>query len=167
MVYRFNQAPTRGYEANVGARTTHESLNGYWVKAVLDERRGFRWNWRSRDTAVVLFEMFEPSAFGWKTKTQIIEKDHWSVPPLPAACPEDAPGDTEAGGRCSQRVVAPSDVPLLFPRPGSRDPICMPARPLHVHQVAAVVCPPAQDVPGPENNIPEPSLRLVDVSAVP
>lgn len=77
MVYRFNQAPTKGYELHVGARTTHESLNGYWTKAVLDERRGFRWNWRSRDTALVLFEMFEPAAFGWKTKTQIIEKDHW------------------------------------------------------------------------------------------
>jgi len=77
LVYRFNQAPTRGYETHVGARTTHESLNGYWVKALMDERRGFRWNWRSRDTALVLFEMFEPSAFGWKTKAQIIEKDHW------------------------------------------------------------------------------------------
>eukprot|EP00193_Tetraselmis_chui_P001248 CAMPEP_0177754712 /NCGR_PEP_ID=MMETSP0491_2-20121128/2157_1 /TAXON_ID=63592 /ORGANISM="Tetraselmis chuii, Strain PLY429" /LENGTH=859 /DNA_ID=CAMNT_0019270117 /DNA_START=493 /DNA_END=3072 /DNA_ORIENTATION=- len=77
MVYRFNQAPTKGYELHVGARTTHESLNGFWTKAVLDERRGFRWNWRSRDTALVLFEMFEPAAFGWKTKTQIIEKDHW------------------------------------------------------------------------------------------
>mmetsp|Transcript_30490 Transcript_30490/g.72600 ORF Transcript_30490/g.72600 Transcript_30490/m.72600 type:complete len:874 (-) Transcript_30490:139-2760(-) len=77
LIYRFNQAPTRGYETHVGGRTTHESLNGFWIKELLDERRGFRWNWRSRDTAIVLFEMFEPSSFGWKTKTQILEKDHW------------------------------------------------------------------------------------------
>eukprot|EP00898_Chlorokybus_atmophyticus_P001584 jgi/Chlat1/2426/Chrsp17S02675 len=28
MVWRFNQAPVKGYETHVGARTTHESLNG-------------------------------------------------------------------------------------------------------------------------------------------
>lgn len=77
MVYRFNQAPTKGYEAHVGTRSTHESLNGYWVKQVLDERRGFKWNWRSRDTEMVVFELFEPGAFGWKAKSQIIEKDQW------------------------------------------------------------------------------------------
>ena len=34
MVYRFNQAPLKGYEKHVGSRCTHESLNGYWVKQV-------------------------------------------------------------------------------------------------------------------------------------
>ena len=77
VVYRFNQAPVKGYEKHVGSRSTHESLNGYWVKQVLDERRGFKWNWRSRDTEIVVFELFEPGAFGWKAKSQIIEKDQW------------------------------------------------------------------------------------------
>eukprot|EP00899_Mesostigma_viride_P014898 jgi/Mesvir1/23409/Mv21101-RA.1 len=77
MVYRFNQAPTKGYELHVGARSSHESLNGYWVKQLLDEHRGFRWNSRQRDTAIVLFEMFEPWAFVWKSKAQLAEKDRW------------------------------------------------------------------------------------------
>mmetsp|Transcript_49733 Transcript_49733/g.158830 ORF Transcript_49733/g.158830 Transcript_49733/m.158830 type:complete len:920 (-) Transcript_49733:66-2825(-) len=76
-VYRFNQAPVKGYEMHVGSRASVESLNGYWVKQLLDEKRGYRWNWRSRETGLVLFEMFEPWAFIWKNKAQIYEKDRW------------------------------------------------------------------------------------------
>jgi len=47
------------------------------VLQVLDERRGFKWNWRQKDTEMVVFELFEPGAFGWKAKTQIVEKDAW------------------------------------------------------------------------------------------
>jgi hypothetical protein len=35
VVYRFNQAPVEGWEAHVGARTTHESLNSVRVKYLL------------------------------------------------------------------------------------------------------------------------------------
>ena len=77
VVYRFNQAPVKGYEQFVGSRSTHESLNGYWVKQLLDDHRGYRWNWRSRETALILFEMFEPWAYVWKSRQQIFEKDRW------------------------------------------------------------------------------------------
>ncbi|KAK3268043.1 glycosyltransferase 29 protein [Cymbomonas tetramitiformis] len=77
LIYRFNQAPVKGYEVHVGSRSSFESLNGYWVKELMDEKRGYRWNWRSRDTGVILFELFEPWAFIWKTKTQILDKDRW------------------------------------------------------------------------------------------
>ena len=69
------QAPVKGFEKYVGSRSTFESLNGFWVKELMDEKRGYRWNWRSRDTGLVLFELFEPWAFNWKTKTQIVDKD--------------------------------------------------------------------------------------------
>jgi hypothetical protein len=55
----------RGFEQHVGSRTTFESLNGFWVKELLDERRGYRWNWRSRDTGLLVFELFEPAGFIW------------------------------------------------------------------------------------------------------
>jgi hypothetical protein len=59
------QGPVRGFEQHVGSRSTYESLNGFWVKELLDDRRGYRWNWRSRDTGLLLFELFEPWAFIW------------------------------------------------------------------------------------------------------
>jgi hypothetical protein len=31
----------------------------------------------SGDTGLIFFELFEPWAFIWKTKTQINEKDRW------------------------------------------------------------------------------------------
>ena len=53
------------------------ALSAALVLQVLDERRGFKWNWRQKDTEMVVFELFEPGAFGWKAKTQILEKDAW------------------------------------------------------------------------------------------
>ena len=65
MVYRFNQAPTAGYERYTGVKTTHESLNSAWVKALVDTAeeggsglaKGNSWRWRKPDTSLVLFEM--------------------------------------------------------------------------------------------------------------
>lgn len=42
MVFRFNQAPTKGFEVAVGTRTTYESLNSHWLRLLLSpRRRGF------------------------------------------------------------------------------------------------------------------------------
>ena len=104
MVYRFNQAPTLGFEKYTGTRCTHESLNSAWAKALLetidpdaggDEDddfpakaddfpakakrlvKGNRWRWRKRDTALMMFELFDPASIMQKSKEQNANKDRW------------------------------------------------------------------------------------------
>ena len=85
MVYRFNQAPTAGYERYTGVKTTHESLNSAWVKALVDTAeeggsglaKGNAWRWRKPDTSLVLFEMFDVAGTLQKTKEQNAKKDRW------------------------------------------------------------------------------------------
>lgn len=85
MVYRFNQAPTAGYERYTGVKTTHESLNSAWVKALVDTAeeggsglaKGNAWRWRKPDTSLVLFEMFDVAGTLQKTKEQNANKDRW------------------------------------------------------------------------------------------
>ena len=55
MVYRFNQAPTLGYEAQVGSETTFESLNAKHAHNLL--RQDTKWNWRD---PVPIYLLFEP-----------------------------------------------------------------------------------------------------------
>ena len=54
MVYRFNQAPTAGYEAQVGSETTFESLNAKHAHNLA--RQDTKWNWRDPVPIYVLFE---------------------------------------------------------------------------------------------------------------
>ncbi|QDZ25536.1 sialyltransferase [Chloropicon primus] len=89
MVYRFNQAPTAGFEVYTGVRTTHESLNSAWVKALVETidsggegkqglaPGGNRWRWRKKDTTLVLFEMFDIAGILQKTKDSNLNKEKW------------------------------------------------------------------------------------------
>eukprot|EP00976_Prorocentrum_cordatum_P086804 1186642-Prorocentrum_minimum.AAC.1 len=78
VVYRFNQAPVEGYESHVGARTTLENLNSAWMKHLLETPHSAgRWNWRKPETALVIFEMFDPASMKFKTREQIAMKDKW------------------------------------------------------------------------------------------
>ncbi len=54
MVYRFNQAPTVGYEKHVGSRATFESLNAKHAHNLL--RQDTKWNWRDPVPTYLLFE---------------------------------------------------------------------------------------------------------------
>lgn len=54
MVYRFNQAPTVGYESHVGSQTTFESLNAKHAHNLL--RQDTKWNWRDPVPVYLLFE---------------------------------------------------------------------------------------------------------------
>ena len=103
MVYRFNQAPTAGFERYTGVKTTHESLNSAWAKALVDTidgasgsnnqdpddpnpvapqkkqslAKGNRWRWRKKDTALVLFEMFDLAGIMQHNREQNYNKDRW------------------------------------------------------------------------------------------
>eukprot|EP00899_Mesostigma_viride_P022727 jgi/Mesvir1/3639/Mv14938-RA.3 len=65
MVYRFNQAPTHGFERHVGAKTTFESLNAKFAHALARDGEGSatggapskEWLWRD---PLAVFVMFEP-----------------------------------------------------------------------------------------------------------
>ena len=70
VVWRFNQAPTAGFEKLTGGRTTHEGVNSFWLKAMMDYEQGqgggagqTGWDNRSGSAAAVFFELFDPSAF--------------------------------------------------------------------------------------------------------
>eukprot|EP00899_Mesostigma_viride_P002651 jgi/Mesvir1/12387/Mv00562-RA.2 len=89
LVYRFNQAPVAGFTQYVGARTHVEMLNSAWVKHLLEGNQNTRhsrllahWNWRRSDTALVLFELFDPASFKYRNRVQIETKDKW-VPRAP------------------------------------------------------------------------------------
>ena len=97
MVYRFNQAPTAGFEIYTGVRCTHESLNSAWAKALVDTieggsdndpddpnppqsqglAKGNKWRWRKKDTALVLFEMFDLAGINQHNREQNYNKDRW------------------------------------------------------------------------------------------
>ena len=68
-VFRFNQAPTKGFTSYVGSRTTIESLNAAWVKTLLesDEDGENTWLWRTADTDLMLFEMIDPIGLNHRT----------------------------------------------------------------------------------------------------
>lgn len=55
MVYRFNQAPTAGFEEQVGSETTFESLNAKHAHDLLRQTQA--WNWRD---PVPIYLLFEP-----------------------------------------------------------------------------------------------------------
>ena len=80
---RFNQAPTDGYEAYVGRKTTFEGINASWLKQLLALGRSTRWDWRSRATNYVMFELAEPWAVGSKTASQLSEKERWMQRTIP------------------------------------------------------------------------------------
>ena len=70
VVWRFNQAPTAGFEEHAGARTTHEGVNSFWLKVMVDYERGRGagagrgdWDDRAGAAVAVFFELFDPSAF--------------------------------------------------------------------------------------------------------
>ncbi|QDZ19090.1 sialyltransferase [Chloropicon primus] len=67
MVYRFNQAPTEGYEDHVGTRTTFESLNAKHAHNLL--RLDTEWNWRD---PVPIYLLFEPL----KLKETLVDIHH-------------------------------------------------------------------------------------------
>mmetsp|Transcript_24964 Transcript_24964/g.81773 ORF Transcript_24964/g.81773 Transcript_24964/m.81773 type:complete len:405 (+) Transcript_24964:140-1354(+) len=79
VVYRFNQAPVEGYQQYVGARSSHESLNSAWVKQLVEGRRkaSQNWNWRKEETALVVFELFDPSSIRSKSIDQFLQKERW------------------------------------------------------------------------------------------
>uniref|UniRef100_A0A061QMP4 Beta-galactoside alpha--sialyltransferase 1 isoform x1 n=2 Tax=Tetraselmis sp. GSL018 TaxID=582737 RepID=A0A061QMP4_9CHLO len=84
VVYRFNQAPLFGFKGEVGARCTHESLNSAWVKLLVEGKHGEgvfgqhrNWDWRADDTALVLFELFDPTSYQQKGKDSILTKEQW------------------------------------------------------------------------------------------
>merc|ERR1711927_10913 len=70
VVWRFNQAPTAGFVKLTGGRTTHEGVNSFWLKAMMDYEQGqgggagqTGWDNRSGSAAAAFFELFDPSAF--------------------------------------------------------------------------------------------------------
>jgi len=84
VVYRFNQAPVAGFKREVGARTTHESLNSAWLKLLVEGKHGegvfgqhHNWDWRSDGTALMLFELFDPAIYASKNKDGILTKELW------------------------------------------------------------------------------------------
>eukprot|EP00898_Chlorokybus_atmophyticus_P005324 jgi/Chlat1/5793/Chrsp387S05512 len=86
-VFRFNQAPTLGYEVHVGSRTTFEFLNSAWVQQLLDSTRQRshghiasampQWDWRQNTTGLILFEMYDMAAWPYRTRAQIEAKEAW------------------------------------------------------------------------------------------
>lgn len=54
MVYRFNQAPTRGFEKYVGNHTMFESLNAKFAHQLMRAESG--WRWRDPLAVYILFE---------------------------------------------------------------------------------------------------------------
>ena len=81
VVYRFNQAPVDFYQAHVGSKTSHESLNSAWVKSSMESKKHSvsrqTWNWRKVDTTNVLFEMYDPAGLRSKTREQYAIKERW------------------------------------------------------------------------------------------
>mmetsp|Transcript_29338 Transcript_29338/g.93913 ORF Transcript_29338/g.93913 Transcript_29338/m.93913 type:complete len:171 (+) Transcript_29338:433-945(+) len=44
---------------------------------MLEGKHGRRWNWRKKDTNIVLFEMFDPASFKVRSRDQIMTKEKW------------------------------------------------------------------------------------------
>lgn len=119
MVYRFNQAPTAGFEEQVGSETTFESLNAKHAHNLLRQTQA--WNWRD---PVPIYLLFEPLKLK-ETLTDVHDKvsrgsDLGSVPHLLQEGPRDLQRPAAGIGVARVRVLLGGEAHVRILRASDR-----------------------------------------------